>query len=646
MYGFNKFCSLLAVLLLNAFIASPQNVSISLIPINPPIVIPDSGGTFIYLIHVQNLGTTPLNANVWVKLRKLPDGDWIGPLLVLNRILPGGANITRYYNQIISDTLTGGSYLFEGAVGVYPNTIWSRSSFPFEISSPGGTELWINRFGSTCGQTHIKLKIDNNDNIYVAGGFSSYVVKYNSLGELLWSASIPGRSIYDLTIDNQGNVYITGRIVADLFAAKYNTDGILQWQTIEFMNIDRHNVGMCITTDMEGNAYVAGVCDLDMPSQEDYITLKYDSSGHRLWSQRYNGGINSYSEWPTSIAIDNSQNVIVTGCSMGPSGSYYDCATVKYDDNGNQLWVTRFDGEGHGDFANALTLDNNDNIYITGSTGTSLYGSDYLTIKYDINGNLVWWTSYDGPVQGNDEASAICISNDGFVYVTGYSNGSGTSEDYATIKYTASGGGQMWVRRYNYPSYPYPYWEEAKSIAVDDGNNILVAGLSGNSVQISTATIKYDSNGDQKWVTRSQEIVANSIDHDSFNGVYVAGYSGVEPCNRYTTIKYSGGNLIDWEPSKVTEFKTTLPLTSRLNPAYPNPFNATTTLTYIIPTAARISLSIYDVTGRCVTTLVDGNRDAGSHQLTFDGSKLPSGEYFASLKAGRFSNVQKLILLK
>jgi hypothetical protein len=78
----------------------------------------------------------------------------------------------------------------------------------------------------------------------------------------------------------------------------------------------------------------------------------------------------------------------------------------------------------------------------------------------------------------------------------------------------------------------------------------------------------------------------------------------------------------------------------------PNPFNPSTALSYELRAASRVSLRVYDTTGRLVSTLVDGWREAGAHEVTFDGSKLASGIYLARLEAGSFTAVQKLVLMK
>lgn len=79
---------------------------------------------------------------------------------------------------------------------------------------------------------------------------------------------------------------------------------------------------------------------------------------------------------------------------------------------------------------------------------------------------------------------------------------------------------------------------------------------------------------------------------------------------------------------------------------YPNPFNPTTTIRYEIPKASFVSLKIYDLLGREVATLVNGEKNAGSYEAKFDGSKLSSGIYFYRMKAGSFINTKKFVLLK
>jgi hypothetical protein len=90
--------------------------------------------------------------------------------------------------------------------------------------------------------------------------------------------------------------------------------------------------------------------------------------------------------------------------------------------------VARSDGS-H-DYASALAIDSAGNLYVTGSI------DDFATIKYDANGNQLWVARYNGLGNGYDVASVIVLDPVGNVYVTGASDGSGTGFGYATVKYS------------------------------------------------------------------------------------------------------------------------------------------------------------------------------------------------------------------
>jgi hypothetical protein len=79
---------------------------------------------------------------------------------------------------------------------------------------------------------------------------------------------------------------------------------------------------------------------------------------------------------------------------------------------------------------------------------------------------------------------------------------------------------------------------------------------------------------------------------------------------------------------------------------FPNPFNPVTTISFTVPKAGRVELTVYDVTGRRVQVLVDERQNAGQRFALFDGSDLPSGIYFVRLNAGDISQTRKMVLLK
>ena len=92
--------------------------------------------------------------------------------------------------------------------------------------------------------------------------------------------------------------------------------------------------------------------------------------------------------------------------------------------------------------------------------------------------------------------------------------------------------------------------------------------------------------------------------------------------------------------------KVVIPESYSLNQAYPNPFNPTTTLSFAIPVDNEVTLSIYNLQGREVATLINANMKAGYHSIIWDASVNASGIYFVKMMAGEYINTQKLMLIK
>ena len=101
-----------------------------------------------------------------------------------------------------------------------------------------------------------------------------------------------------------------------------------------------------------------------------------------------------------------------------------------------------------------------------------------------------------------------------------------------------------------------------------------------------------------------------------------------------------------YEYSKIVEVEITAPTKYSLEQNYPNPFNPTTTIKYSIKKAGLVTLKVYDILGKEITTLVNENKTAGNYSVNFNASNLPSGIYFYRLKSGSFLATKKLIFMK
>jgi len=430
-----------------------------------------------------------------------------------------------------------------------------------------GVKQWVARYNgpSNSDDQATALAVDAAGNVYVTGysvdlGTSKdyATIKYNASGFEQWVARYNGPSNSDdqattLAVDAAGNVYVTGYSPGtstsnDYATIKYNASGVQQWAARYNGPGNFIDQATALAVDTTGNVYVTGY-SFGSSINYDYATIKYNPSGVEQWVARYNG-VGNYDDKATTLAVDDAAgNVYVTGNSVG-SGIGSDYATIKYNASGVEQWVARYDGPGSDDDqATALAVDAVGNIYVTGSSEVSIISSDYATIKYNGSGVEQWVARYNGPGSGDDQATALAVDAAGNVYVTGYSVGSGIGFDYATIKYNGSGV-EQWVARYN---GPVNFDDQATALAVDTVGNVYVTG---SSVDFRTytdyATIKYNGSGVEQWVARynglgSGDDQATALAVDTVGNVYVTGYSvGSATFYDYATIKYNASGVEQW----------------------------------------------------------------------------------------------------
>ncbi|MGA2091928.1 MAG: SBBP repeat-containing protein [Sedimentisphaerales bacterium] len=298
-----------------------------------------------------------------------------------------------------------------------------------------------------------------------------------------------------------------------------------------------------MTVDGSGNVYVTGTRNVDV-NGSDYLTVKFDPNGNEVWESGYNGPSNGY-DIARAIVADNAGNVYVTGNSPNDvNGDDY--LTIKYDPNGDQLWAARYDGPAHqGDYAYAIAVSPAGNVYVTGQSEGSGTGGDYATVKYNPSGVQQWASRYNNSAANNwDAACAIAVDKAGNAYVTGTSTGSTTGTDFLIIKHLNSNGSQT-VQRWPTSGTTDEY---AYALVIDDSNNVYVTGISDGNY----ATIKYNSSMTLQWARRYNGDAngydcPSAIAVDSFGNVYVTGKGDVGDgtCD-YATVKYNSGGTQQW----------------------------------------------------------------------------------------------------
>lgn len=443
----------------------------------------------------------------------------------------------------------------------------TRSDYAAIKYNSEGTEQWIRRYnGPGSGHDYaISVAADPTGNVYITGysigsgtGFDIAVVKYASDGIEQWvgryeQTGSTACKPYSMAVDGSGNIFIAGYnnnagSSYDFLTLKYNSVGDQQWFRTYNGTGNSYDQAKAIIADDQGNVYVTGHTTR-LGTRADYTTIKYDSEGTAQWIRFYNGPGNS-SDYPQAIAVDGLGNIYVTGYCYGGPGTHYDYATVKYNSEGMEMWVQRYNGPGNtSDQATAIAVDGPGNVYVTGYFTGSGTAQDYGTLKYNSEGIMQWVATYNGPGNSKDNALTIGHDNSGNVYVTGYSTGVGTGHDYATVKYNSEGV-EQWVQRYNGPGNQS---DQAKKMVVDGSGNIYVTGYStGSGTGKDYATVKYGCDGAQLWVQRytcpgNLPDEATAITLDDWGNIYVTGKSyPSSQDNDIATIKYNSGGIEEW----------------------------------------------------------------------------------------------------
>jgi uncharacterized delta-60 repeat protein len=401
-----------------------------------------------------------------------------------------GPGISDDAATAVASDKTGNVY-----VAGYSRSTTSGYDFLTVKYNSSGTFQWAQRYDGPSGGDDIVSAIatDAAGNVYVAGysydssgTTSEYAtVKYNSGGALQWVARFGGllestNFAFDIAVTNTGSIFVTGTAgdssgsAYDYLTVKYNSSGVEQWNARFNGSGDGGDFGIAVATDSTGNAFVTGASDESASRGYDMRTVKYNGNGSLLWGVRYNGTASDDDEG-TAIAVDASGNVDVTGSSLGPLSSY-DYATVQYNSAGVQQWVRRYNGSANDDDTpSALTLGPGGSVFVTGYSTSTGAAADYATLSYTAAGTQRWVKLYNGPAGGNDQASGLSADAQGNVYVTGFSEGAGTLDDYATLKYDSLGN-QEWLIRFNGNASVN---DDAAGIALDPAGGIIVAGSSG-----------------------------------------------------------------------------------------------------------------------------------------------------------------------
>lgn len=293
------------------------------------------------------------------------------------------------------------------------------------------------------------------------GAATARIYRFTHNGSLIYSTELSrGSSTVNLEkaalhIDSHNNAYIGCGKNQQMYVAKLNSAGALQWQqSVGAAGDFGETTG--ITTDPAGNVYATGISS---PLQGGFLTVKFDQNGNLQWSHLYTGPIGN-TLGPSFIERQSNGDLIVC-CTPEDTFGVPQYAVFKLNVIGQLLWQQPYNPQPTFDCeATAFTLDKDDNVIVT---GFRLGGSaDTVTVKYDKDGSRLWEANYT-PSTGVSQA--VGVDRFGRITIAGFLN-SGSST--GLILFYDKNGNQLGVRTQARDSYD--------QISVDSKSNVFVVG--------------------------------------------------------------------------------------------------------------------------------------------------------------------------
>ncbi|MDI6839472.1 MAG: T9SS type A sorting domain-containing protein [bacterium] len=474
----------------------------------------------------------------------------------------------------------------------------------FLISSNTVFASWEKTYGGTkdeCGRA-VKQTTDGGYIIagytrsYGAGFYDVYLIKTNSAGDTSWTRTYGG------------------------------ADFDFGWSVIQT------TTGEYITV---GELY-------NESTKDDIYLIKTGSAGNTSWTRTYGG-----TEYDEGRSVDTtSGGYIIAGYTKSfgiGTPDYYNVYLIKTNSDGDTIWTRTYGGSGS-DRGYSVKQTSDGGYIIAGATNSyGASGYNVYLIKTDSDGNTSWEKVFGG--DGNDHGRSVAQTSDGGYIIAGYTDSYGAGYDVYLIK-TNSAGDTTWTRTYGGSGDDRGY-----SVVQTTDGGYIIAGCTksfgiGTPDSSNVYLIKTKPNGDTSW-TRTYGGTGNDYGYSvaqTLDGGYIITGEKAQPGG--TTegdvylIKVDDGSGVAeesvFEPNKSGCFSLNI---------VPTVGTSNFKISYYIPNGCgRVTLQIYDVTGRVVrlfpltTVSWDGTDSAGED--------VDSGVYFCQLTVGDRSITKKMIVMR
>jgi len=356
--------------------------------------------------------------------------------------------------------------------------------------------------------------------------------------------------------------------------------------------------------------------------------------------------------WVESVI---SPNVIFYGMDFINSTTGFVCGergNIYRTTNAGQTWQLRHENTVY--WLNAVNMINNTTGFAVGYNGNILMttntgglwledviapGEQFFDIEFINNntgftcsnklykstdGGLSWvFTNFSIPIGFHD----INFLNENTGFIVGQSDANSGGKIYKTVN-----GGNDWVEKFSgeEPFYQVKFYSEQIGFATA-GRGCIYKTVNGG--ESWNRVFRNGLMGEEGLINHN--IMYRDLSFRTESEIYFTGSYG------NILITDNGGSV------NITPLTTaSVPTDFSLGQNYPNPFNPETKIRFDLAKTGMVRLSIFDITGREIKTILNETKNAGSYEVSFFGGDLPSGVYFYKLNTGNFSKTKRMVLLK
>jgi hypothetical protein len=491
------------------------------------------------------------------------------------------------------------------------------------LDSAGDT-VWTHGFGDETIETGYGILARPGGGFAMCGldratdtGDDPWLLIVDSTGTEMFSQTYPStgdQTCAGLTMSSMGHYFLTGFTFNEAhhrvgYVTKTAPNGAQIWQQTYSSGLaDERFYG--IAPRLDGGVVCVGLAALSIDTLHFWVT-SINPDGSVLWSSQF--------------GPNNGQLFGVTRLS---TGGYVACGSLKRTGL-SEGYLLRFVGQGgvRGTIRDARTLQPVTNVSVEAlGTGFSIPVNAAGGYVMELSSGMYDLVVY-GPCIATDTIRQVAVSSDSMHtvnFVTGVPNSvlERSSLNIMTRNRIA-GHDSIKVRNTGYGNLQFSIDVHARRpatpwLSVSPASGLIAAG---DSLELRV-TVLTDTSGQGNYDYQGELVIHTNSCPDT--AVHVPVMATVLDA--------------DQRPDYAEQYL--------LESAFPNPFNPTTVISYVVPRTAAVHLTVYDILGHEVRTLVNGEMGAGKHLAVFDGSGLASGVYIVKMASGEFSGTQKLLLMK